>query len=137
MPGRYVQVSGSSGPNRAQEDVVSNGSRHRLSRGDPRRNKKLAALRGLITRESAVLAFELAADTSNHAGIQQALLPTVWGSRMCAVFAARTNISRWHDVDTGFGHPQPPTALTEWSVQHLPEVLAAHDAYDSRDEHAG
>jgi DNA-binding HxlR family transcriptional regulator len=31
----------------------------------------------------------------------------------------------------------PLKALTEWSVQHLPEVLAAHDAYDNRDEHAG
>ena len=29
----------------------------------------------------------------------------------------------------------PLKALTEWSVQHLPEVLAAHDAYDNRDEH--
>lgn len=31
----------------------------------------------------------------------------------------------------------PLKALTEWSVQHLPEVLAAHEAYDHRDEHAG
>jgi hypothetical protein len=45
-----------------QEDVVSNGSRRRLSRGDRRRNEKLAALRAVITRESAVLAFDLAAD---------------------------------------------------------------------------
>jgi transposase len=41
---------------------VSNGSRHRLSRGDRRRNEKLAALRAVITRQSAVLAFDLAAD---------------------------------------------------------------------------
>jgi transposase len=41
---------------------VSNGSRHRLSRGDRRRNEKLARLRAVITRESAVLAFDLAAD---------------------------------------------------------------------------
>jgi len=41
---------------------VSNGSRHRLSRGDRRRNEKLAGLRAVITRESAVLAFDLAAD---------------------------------------------------------------------------
>ena len=41
---------------------MSNGSRHRLSRGDRRRNEKLARLRGVITRESAVLAFDLAAD---------------------------------------------------------------------------
>ena len=41
---------------------MSNGSRHRLSRGDRRRNEKLARLRAIITRESAVLAFDLAAD---------------------------------------------------------------------------
>ena len=41
---------------------MSNGSRRRLSRGDRRRNEKLAALRAVITRESAVLAFDLAAD---------------------------------------------------------------------------
>jgi transposase len=41
---------------------VSNGSRRRLSRGDRRRNEKLARLRAVITRESAVLAFDLAAD---------------------------------------------------------------------------
>lgn len=41
---------------------MSNGSRHRLSRGDRRRNEKLAGLRAVITRESAVLAFDLAAD---------------------------------------------------------------------------
>ena len=41
---------------------MSNGSRHRLSRGDRRRNEKLAQLRAVITRESAVLAFDLAAD---------------------------------------------------------------------------
>jgi transposase len=41
---------------------VSNGSRRRLSRGDRRRNEKLARLRAIITRETAVLAFDLAAD---------------------------------------------------------------------------
>ena len=41
---------------------MSNGSRRRLSRGDRRRNEKLARLRAVITRESAVLAFDLAAD---------------------------------------------------------------------------
>lgn len=41
---------------------MSNGSRHRLSRGDRRRNDKIAGLRAVITRESAVLAFDLAAD---------------------------------------------------------------------------
>ncbi len=41
---------------------MSNASRHRLSRGDRRRNEKLARLRAVITRESAVLAFDLAAD---------------------------------------------------------------------------
>jgi transposase len=41
---------------------VSNGSRHRLSRGDRRRNERLARLRAVITRESAVVAFDLAAD---------------------------------------------------------------------------
>lgn len=41
---------------------MSNGSRHRLSRGDRRRNEKLARLRAIITRETAVLAFDLAAD---------------------------------------------------------------------------
>lgn len=45
-----------------QEDVLSDGSRSRLSRGDRRRNEKLARLRGVITRETAVLAFDLAAD---------------------------------------------------------------------------
>ncbi len=34
----------------------------RLSRGDRRRNDKLARLRSVVTRESAVLAFDLAAD---------------------------------------------------------------------------
>jgi transposase len=41
---------------------VSNGSRRRLSRGDRRRNEKLARLRSIITRETAVLAFDLADD---------------------------------------------------------------------------
>jgi transposase len=41
---------------------VSNRSHRRLSRGDRRRNEKLARLRGIITRETAVLAFDLAAD---------------------------------------------------------------------------
>jgi transposase len=40
---------------------MSNSSR-RLSRGDRRRNDRLAALRAVITRHSAVLAFDLAAD---------------------------------------------------------------------------
>ena len=37
-------------------------SRQRLSRGDRRRNEKLARLRAVVTRDSAVLAFDLAAD---------------------------------------------------------------------------
>ena len=41
---------------------MSNGSRRRLSRGDRRRNEKLARLREIITRETAVLAFDLASD---------------------------------------------------------------------------
>jgi transposase len=41
---------------------VSNGSSRRLSRGDRRRNEKLARLRAVVTRDSAVLAFDLAAD---------------------------------------------------------------------------
>ena len=42
---------------------MSNGSSRRgLSRGDRRRKEKLARLRAVITRESAVLAFDLAAD---------------------------------------------------------------------------
>ena len=41
---------------------MSNGSSRRLSRGDRRRNEKLAWLREVITRDSAVLAFDLAAD---------------------------------------------------------------------------
>jgi hypothetical protein len=40
---------------------MSNGSR-RLSRGDRRRNDRLAWLRAVVTRETAVLAFDLAAD---------------------------------------------------------------------------
>jgi transposase len=38
-----------------------NGSR-RLCRGDRRRNDGLALLRAVVTRETAVLAFDLAAD---------------------------------------------------------------------------
>jgi transposase len=41
---------------------VSNGSARRLSRGDRRRNERLTRLRAVITRESAVLAFDLAGD---------------------------------------------------------------------------
>ena len=41
---------------------MSNRSSRRLSRGDRRRNEKLARLRAVVTRESAVLAFDLAAD---------------------------------------------------------------------------
>jgi transposase len=41
---------------------VSNGSARRLSRGDRRRNDKIARLRGVVTRETAVLAFNVAAD---------------------------------------------------------------------------
>ena len=40
---------------------MSNSSR-RLSRGDRRRNDRLARLRAVITRQTAVLAFDLAAD---------------------------------------------------------------------------
>src|SRR3954453_2453665 len=45
-----------------QEDVVSNRSARRLSRGDRRRNERLAQLRAVITREAAGLAFDLAGD---------------------------------------------------------------------------
>ncbi|MGR7023060.1 hypothetical protein [Geodermatophilus sp. URMC 62] len=45
-----------------QEDVVSNGRARRLSRGDRRRNERLTRLRAVVTRESAVLAFDLAGD---------------------------------------------------------------------------
>lgn len=41
---------------------MSNGSSRRLSRGDRRRNDKLARLRAVVTCETAVLAFDLAAD---------------------------------------------------------------------------
>lgn len=41
---------------------MSNASARRLSRGDRRRNEKLTRLRAVITRDSAVLAFDLAAD---------------------------------------------------------------------------
>lgn len=41
---------------------MSNGSSGRLSRGDRRRNGRLKALRVVVTRSSAVLAFDLAAD---------------------------------------------------------------------------
>ena len=41
---------------------MSNRSSRRLSRGDRRRNEKLARLRAVVTRDSAVLAFDLAAD---------------------------------------------------------------------------
>jgi transposase len=41
---------------------VSHGSSRRLSRGDRRRNEKLARLRAVITRDTAVVAFDLAAD---------------------------------------------------------------------------
>jgi hypothetical protein len=45
-----------------QEDVVSDRIRGGLSRGDRRRNQRLAALREIITRGTAVIAFDLAAD---------------------------------------------------------------------------
>lgn len=41
---------------------MSDGKARRLSRGDRRRNDRLARLRAVVTRESAVLAFDLAAD---------------------------------------------------------------------------
>lgn len=41
---------------------MSKGSRRRLSRGDRRRNEKLAVLGSIVTRDTAVLAFDLAAD---------------------------------------------------------------------------
>ena len=41
---------------------MSDRSARRLSRGDRRRNERLARLRAVITRESAVLAFDLAGD---------------------------------------------------------------------------
>jgi transposase len=41
---------------------VSHGSGRGLSRGDRRRNGKLSLLRSVITRETAVVAFDLAAD---------------------------------------------------------------------------
>ena len=42
-----------------QEDVVSNGSARRLSRGDRQRNERLTRLRAVVTRELTVLAFDL------------------------------------------------------------------------------
>lgn len=41
---------------------MSDVSARGLSRGDRRRNEKLAVLRGIVTRSTAVLAFDLAAD---------------------------------------------------------------------------
>ncbi len=41
---------------------MSDASARGLSRGDRRRNEKLAVLRGMVTRSTAVLAFDLAAD---------------------------------------------------------------------------
>jgi transposase len=65
---------------------MSNGSR-RLSRGDRRRNDRLAQLRAVITRETAVLAFDLAAN-------KQACALTDQDSR---VLARRTvNAKAWH-----------------------------------------
>jgi transposase len=65
---------------------MSNGSR-RLSRGDRRRNDRLAQLRAVITRETAVLAFDLAAD-------KQVCALTDQDSR---VLARRTVIAKaWH-----------------------------------------
>ena len=51
---------------------MSNGSSRRLSRGDRRRNDKLARLREVVTRQSAVLAFDLAASKQVCALIDQA-----------------------------------------------------------------
>src|SRR3954454_2766764 len=48
-------------PDHSSGGCMSNGSR-RLSRGDRRRNEKLARLRAVVTPETAVLAFDLAAD---------------------------------------------------------------------------
>ena len=65
---------------------MSNVSR-RLSRGDRRRNDRLASLRAVITRQTAVLAFDLAAD-------KQACVLTDQDSR---VLARRTvNAKAWH-----------------------------------------
>src|SRR3954454_17520573 len=47
-------------PDHSSGGCMSN--RSRLSRGDRRRNDKLARLRAVVTRESAVVAFDLAAD---------------------------------------------------------------------------
>src|SRR3954468_8945546 len=47
-------------PDHSSGGCMSN--RSRLSRGDRRRNDKLARLRAVVTRETAVLAFDLAAD---------------------------------------------------------------------------
>lgn len=41
---------------------MSNGSSRRLTQGDRRRNDKLSRLRAVVTRDSAVVAFDLAAD---------------------------------------------------------------------------
>ena len=50
---------------------MSNGSSRRLSRGDRRRNDRLARLREVVTRESAVLAFDLASSKQVCALIDQ------------------------------------------------------------------
>lgn len=50
---------------------MSNGSSRRLSRGDRRRNDKLARLREVVTRQSAVLAFDLASNKQVCALIDQ------------------------------------------------------------------
>lgn len=70
---------------------MSNGSSRRLSRGDRRRNDKLARLREVVTRESAVLAFDLADRKQVCALIDQD----------CRVLARRTvKVKAWqlHDA---------------------------------------
>ena len=87
-------VDGLCVPTTHQEDVVSNGSSvgGRLSRGDRRRNEKLARLRAVVTRESAVLAFDLAADKQVCAltDCQASLILRIWSSLVMRMVQIRT-----------------------------------------------
>ena len=85
---------------------MSHGSSRRLSRGDRRRNGRLEGLRSVVTRSSAVLAFDLAAD-------RQACVLTDPDSR---VLARRTVTAKaWHVAE-----------VVEWGL-----ARAAAEGFDS------
>jgi hypothetical protein len=91
---------------------MSNGSR--LSRGDRRRNDRLAVLRAVVTRHSVVLAFDLAAD-------KQVCALTDQDSRVLARCTVKAKAWQLREaVEWGWPRPRRRGSPRSWSPASRP-----------------